>query len=203
LQSEHLNLTFNFFITFASNSHFKNLKRLTAILFLTLILIYSLGYVVIFKLSEFHIKQDMKVLIKKYVPNQKLLCITIDNANAKQLSWHENGKEFSYQGKMYDVVRTETSVGSVAYYCLTDEKETELMASLDKYFNDNTTAGAAQKHSTTPVMKEFAGAVFTLKPALKISCPEFKNRSFYSFMAHISIVHPDNPSPPPKSSLTV
>ena len=50
--------------------------------------------------------------------------------NQKNITWEEEGKEFSIDGQMYDVAKIKKENGRTLIYCLNDTKEEQL---LEKY----------------------------------------------------------------------
>ena len=74
----------------------------------------------------------MKNQIKASFPIPKL---TKFDASDPSIHWEEKAKEFSYNGKMYDVVRTEKCDGKLIYYCLSDKDEDQLNKTVSDLVN--------------------------------------------------------------------
>jgi exoribonuclease R len=55
----------------------------------------------------------------------KLAFSTIDPSN--QLVWTKAGKEFIYKNEMYDVVKIDSNLDDVSYYCIKDKDENNLV----------------------------------------------------------------------------
>ena len=68
----------------------------------------------------------MKEYVLSHTAKNELIQIDV-TANEKNIVW-EDEKEFTLQGKMYDVVSEEIVNGKQIVYCVDDEKETELIA---------------------------------------------------------------------------
>lgn len=94
------------------------------------------GWYSIFAICKWEIKKSIKSQVKKRIPNSKLTVIRISKASARRLNWIEQGKEFEYGHRMYDIVRMETYAGGINYYCIDDEEEKQLFRFLDKMVQD-------------------------------------------------------------------
>ncbi len=73
-----------------------------------------------------------------------LLQVIDAGAVKSTIEWEENGKEFSLDGKMYDVVKMMVQSGRTYYYCINDEKEEQLLNTYSKLVNavpDNNSTG--------------------------------------------------------------
>jgi hypothetical protein len=140
----------------------------------------------------------MEAAVKKITPENQLHIITQSAQNENEFKWDWDGKEFSYKGKMYDVVRSEKSNGVIKYYCLSDEDETGLYARLDavvkKQMNDeNTASGNAAKNLVKMLLQIYLPSVQNELPLcenmLTLNCSHELNYTSFSSETN---------SPPPK-----
>lgn len=106
--------------------------RVTALILTIVLLINTAWYYPVTHWQRSQIRREVKRNLKRAVPNDQLHLITARSAQDPVLQWTKDEKEFRYQGKMYDVVRSETSNGEIAYHCISDEEETRLFAQLDQ-----------------------------------------------------------------------
>lgn len=107
-----------------------SLKKLASIL---LILVFALGicgYYPVFRILQYRVRQEVKLRIKKKVPEDQLHTISPESDN--ELEWLRPDKEFRYKGDLYDIVRTETREGKIIYHCINDKEEKALFATLDE-----------------------------------------------------------------------
>jgi len=141
---------------------------------------------------------DIKALLKKQIPESQLIAIKTDLSNVNQLTWYKTDKEFMYKGKMYDVVRSEKKTNSVTYYCISDSKETELRATLNKYIKENIAGNSSQKNDVHQLFKKFIQSVYTLNPVQEIFCPEFNYLASFSVNSRFTTLNLDVLIPPPK-----
>jgi heat shock protein HspQ len=93
-------------------------------------LLQAAGYLFVFKLQQHEIRQEIKQQIKAGVPEGELVLFKLAN-DARPL-WIIPDREFRANGGMYDVVRKEIHGDTTWYYCISDEKETQLFAHLDE-----------------------------------------------------------------------
>ena len=69
------------------------------------------------------------------------------------LIWFKKGREFSYRGHMYDVIRSErNNDGTTIYHCISDEKESELHRNI---IDDHNPLLPGQQHHRTLVIQLF------------------------------------------------
>lgn len=111
------------------------MRRAGAILLLLFMLLQSGGYFFVFKLQQFEIRQDIKQQIKAGVPKEELTLLKIPKVweeKPNSLFQPIHARELRYAGTMYDVVRQEAHADTTWYYCLSDEKETQLFANLEE-----------------------------------------------------------------------
>lgn len=113
------------------------MRFLTAILFIVLLLMQSVGTHVVFQVKRNLIRKEIKHEIKRGVPEKELVTIDLPKSpsTANFFSWIDDN-EIRYKGKMYDVVRkVNRTPDSVRLYCIADHQEDELFASLDVLVN--------------------------------------------------------------------
>jgi hypothetical protein len=110
------------------------LKKPIALFFLFIFLFNSLGFFFVFKFNQYELHKDARAQVLAQMPNTQLICIPV--TKPCQVSWTEEN-EFSWNGNLYDVVRSEKkSDGTMNYYCLNDSKEEELFSKLDDHLSN-------------------------------------------------------------------
>lgn len=115
-------------------SFFAFVKRGAALLLLSVLLFNSAGYVGAFYYAKAKIKKEIKMKLKGEFPKDQLKLIVIDTRKGedKLLKWIEP-HEFMLQGRMYDIIKTDSLPGGVLQYlCIDDEDETRLFANMDE-----------------------------------------------------------------------
>ncbi|MEI7597185.1 MAG: hypothetical protein WCK02_15660 [Bacteroidota bacterium] len=105
-------------------------------IFLLFIFSFNIGgYFVLFNFLALKIQREIKLEIRKGIPDKELtLIITLIN-NESSLSWVKKNKEFFYKGEMYDVVRTRIVGNKKYYYSINDKKEKNLVDNFNKAHN--------------------------------------------------------------------
>lgn len=108
-------------------------------LFLLSVFIFNLtGVMLVFKIQQMSIKQEIQNQLKREISEDKLHVLTLSAAEVSVLNWEEEN-EFTYKGKMYDVVKKELLAdSSIRYYCIDDQQETELFSELNDLIKKNT-----------------------------------------------------------------
>lgn len=99
------------------------MKRFVAILLLFLTSAGIFVVPVIFKIKQARIHRAVRSQIRRGISREHLHAFQSQDPD---IEWKEKGKEFSYQGEMYDVVFVEMNDGIETYYCLSDKEEQAL-----------------------------------------------------------------------------
>ena len=73
--------------------------------------------------------------------------------NEKKIYWEEEGKEFSFKGEMYDVVKTKIINGKKYLYCINDEVELKL---INKYNSETEKNNSKDKKVKTTIENIFS-----------------------------------------------
>jgi len=109
------------------------LKRTFSIFLLISFLFNTAGYLLIFLLLQSSLKDNVREKISSNNYSQTLIVFANKNLNdgITELKFHDE-KEFSFKGKMYDIIKRENKNDSVYFYCLADTKEDELNLALIK-----------------------------------------------------------------------
>jgi hypothetical protein len=177
------------------------MKKITAILLVSLLLFDSCGYFFIYiELSGFF-KKEASEKINDFLPDKELEIIAVHNSelcNANSPLQFINSSEIKINGSLYDIYKTEYKKDSVYFYCLNDKNENILEQAfsgyMDKKINDDS--------KTTPIHN-------ILHNILKIALvPVNFNDSYYQssikFVTNSQNLLPqysvDIPTPPPKSA---
>jgi len=131
------------------------MRHLAAIALFAFMLLQAAGYFFVFKLQQDEIRQKIKQQIKAGVPEEELVLFKISKALANQSRnfWSIPGREFRSNGVMYDVVRQEMHGDSTWYYCLADEKETQLFAHLDAAVKLDMNPNSAQQQKLERILR--------------------------------------------------
>jgi hypothetical protein len=105
---------------------------LKAFFTITLLLILGfsqVGYYFVQLVSQHQLKENMEEAIHNSLAQEETEAISYTD-NAKNIFWEEEGKEFLFNGTMYDVVKIAEVKGKKILYCINDKKEKQLV---DKY----------------------------------------------------------------------
>ena len=65
----------------------------------------------------------------------------VSQHNKPDIRWIKQGKEFSYHGEMFDVVKTIDKNQKSFIYCINDKKESRLITNYNKNHNRHKTTG--------------------------------------------------------------
>ena len=124
------------------------MKQSAVILLLVLLLLQSGGYYIIFCADILETKHEAIEIVENADRNkEQLTTLTFPYRDgavlAADLTFNDED-EFTYQGRMYDVISSEKSNGQITFKCYTDNKETALTQNLKEKI-DSEKDGPAQK----------------------------------------------------------
>ena len=126
------------------------LKNTAVILLLVLLLLQTGGYYVIFNFDILEAKRDaMHFIENAYKDEESITTLTFPIKEGKLIAQgliFNDEDEFTYQGRMYDVISSEKSKDQITFRCYTDDKETELTQNLrDKVDSERDAPAQKQK----------------------------------------------------------
>ena len=114
------------------------MKKVISIIFLSLLVLKLGAYFAFLSIEQEIIREEMTEKVASTLSNSELVQLKFSKENLEKIEWERAEKEFWFQGKMYDIVRSETKNGEQIFYCLSDEKETEIEAQIEKLGDDFT-----------------------------------------------------------------
>jgi hypothetical protein len=174
------------------------LKKIIALFFLCVFLFTSLGYFVAFKFSQLEIKAEMHSRIMTETPVSRLVCVIVPAEKLNTICWTED-REFSFEGKMYDLVKKEKYAdGSVHFYCLNDSKEDELLNKLDENLASQLDAGKNTNSKTGKLILKLLAFDYFSQPASNTIYLESVSCLKQNFILHYLSLSREISSPPPR-----
>lgn len=110
-----------------------------------------IGYFPVFVFQQNLAKKEIKQRLKQSVPEEELSIIIIDEHNSSEINWIDKN-EFTFDGKMYDIVRFEKGPdGKTHYYCINDKQEKKLFANLEKHLQNNFEGNSQKEKNNNPL----------------------------------------------------
>jgi hypothetical protein len=175
------------------------MQNLAAIALLLFVLLQSAGYLLVFKIQQHAIRHEIKQQIKAGVPEAELVLLKIPKTLEEKphpTFQRIHKREFHYDGKMYDIVRQESHGDTTWYYCLADEKETQLFANLDELVKQDM-AGNPQHRKQIDELLRLMGALYcSLKTeSFFIFSNEQRAAAFFFFSLKTWDFSPSTPPP--------
>lgn len=171
------------------------LKKITALLISVLLLFNAAGFLLIFKIQQEIIHENVKERISNNLRNDSQLLIIIKKSDLKngssRIIWEKEYKEFRYKGKLYDVIKYKESDGKLYLYCWNDYQEEELYNNVCSLINKN----FSKRHFITINLSFYIIPVYkTILPLqdVKTVCVFFSNH-YQSFLTQV-------PTPPPRQA---
>ncbi|MBI4930466.1 MAG: hypothetical protein HY841_06870 [Bacteroidetes bacterium] len=110
------------------------MKRIVSIALLSLFLFSIVGYYILFLAMD---SQNRNEIQSSLFQNTSLETLRIHKSELKNILLKDNGKEISFNGEMYDVSGESFDGDYITFHCKHDQKETTLLAGLDKQVKNN------------------------------------------------------------------
>jgi hypothetical protein len=107
-------------------------RKYLAILILAATVFDFGGYFLFFNLMKKDVRNEIRREIEKGIPEGDLIVISVSAGMTDRIDWIEAGREFRWEGEMYDVVKSRADGDRIDYFCLKDGKEKELIAGYEK-----------------------------------------------------------------------
>jgi hypothetical protein len=176
------------------------MKRIISILCISLFLFNYAGFYIAFNISQFIVKEEVRRKLMVDIPVNELAVININNNNNSKnlLTWYEGNKEFKYNDKMYDVVRSAKNDTSTVYYCIEDNKENQLNKKLEEHVENNITSDPIQKANSSKVIQKISFDNFCFGKSVSIISYTSFTIEFTSLFSSYRSVNLDVIKPPPK-----
>jgi hypothetical protein len=166
------------------------MKR-TLSLLITLVFLFNAGSgYLIFKLKQAEARRESEEALNSHDKTDELVILAFRQNHEEEITWIRPGREFTYRGEMYDVVKT-TSGGNLKFYhCYNDSKEKKLT---DEYRKSHHSKKEPEKRRKAPnnLILYPQKALFS-----RILIPSCYAYSLYEF--HYTSEFQITPSPPPK-----
>lgn len=134
-----------------------------------------------------------------HLAEEIILPVSIIENETNGFEWKENKKEFSWQGKMYDVLSLKASTDNIVIRCLADEKENEINQLVVKTLMENYGSREHQEKTIALMQhapKDYIKPLFILIPVHDEMRPEYgKGNCFpYTGLNYLQVI-----LPPPKN----
>jgi hypothetical protein len=100
------------------------------------VFLYNMGgYYLWFSILQNTIQNEIEKEIEDGSKSEDLTLIVVPAEKDQEICWIKPKREFRYKGEMYDVVKIKNLPGKKYYYCLSDNKEKQLIAGFNKTHN--------------------------------------------------------------------
>lgn len=165
---------------------------------LALLIFHFMGSQLLFHIQRSQVRKEVKLRIKQGVPEEQMLIFRFSTAapGLQNLQW-ENPHEFRFRGRMYDVVRQHTANDSIYLYCIDDQQETRLFATLSELVDNQLNQGPAreQQQVASLVLSNFylPGKVLGLQHQNSLLNPAYS-----PYIFKVKSWNPSPSSPPPR-----
>jgi hypothetical protein len=119
--------------------------RAVAIILLTAMIFSLSAFRLVYKLIISHAKADAAMVLKSHP--DKLRLLPLSDKDYLELNWKEKGKEFLYQGQLYDVISLDRTVKGYLVKAYSDKEETRWVVALHNYMLQIFSRGDKSNHT--------------------------------------------------------
>ena len=98
---------------------------------ITAFLYNSAGYFFVFRYVQSCLEIEMDTKLKSIEEHEQLITLTFKKREICKINWIKKGKEFSFNGKRYDISNITETPDSYIFWCMNDEEEDRLLANLN------------------------------------------------------------------------
>jgi hypothetical protein len=158
------------------------MKKTVSILLIVSFVFNTIGFYVLFFAVKYQNKERITELIHKGIVDDHLILLKIpkkitsqNNASFQRIE----SDELKYNGNMYDIVKEESHDGLIYFYCISDEVEDEIIASIESYTQNNSFNNQLKNKYNQNFIKQLLKDL--LKDYLIVSTPFFY---FFSLSNH-------------------
>jgi len=130
------------------------MRRIFSILFSIYFLYNIIGYYPIFLFQKNNIEKEIQRISVGNISNDQVAVISLNINELQKLSWLKEN-EFSFQDKLYDVIKIEKrSNNEILFYCIEDHKEKDLIVNFEKHIAQHMDDGARNHTNCSTVYKK-------------------------------------------------
>jgi hypothetical protein len=149
------------------------------------------GYYFVMQSNQEDIREEMKARVLGTLKDSEMEVVSL-SGNQDNISWEETGKEFSLNGKMYDLVKKITREGNVLLYCINDGKEKQLIDRYNEITKQNSAPG--KKNISAESITLFVETYSNNKPVIL-----FAESTFSSYISRLESASLEKICPPPQA----
>ncbi|MFZ4521750.1 MAG: hypothetical protein ACOYNC_08595 [Bacteroidales bacterium] len=128
------------------------MKKFVAIGVLFVFLVNTMGYYVVFKCNQYLVKKEMVTQMRGGVFHPDIVLLKILHPEKEKQFRRVEKNEFSYQGKLYDIVVERKCGDTSIFYCLHDKKEEALLADFTVFLRRSGGSGTSSKDNPLPAL---------------------------------------------------
>jgi hypothetical protein len=125
------------------------MKQFFAISFLFIFLLKMGGFYAYLSYQREGMRENIEQKIIKNLKKTDLNIFIANEENLAKIAWERKGKEFKFEGELYDIVFTEIKSGIPYYYCFKDKDETVLEAKINQFLKNQSGELPQNQHTKT------------------------------------------------------
>lgn len=128
------------------------MKRWIAIVLLPVFLVNTNGYYLVFLVNQQMVRKEMMAEIRRGVFHPDILLLRFVKPERDPAFKRIDRHEFTYNGRMYDIVREARCGNETLIYCLHDTREEGLLANYTLFLRNSGRSSRSAQDSALPAM---------------------------------------------------
>jgi hypothetical protein len=172
------------------------MRRAFSLFLLFLMLFQTAGTLFVFRIQQHKIRREIKQQIKAGVPEAELVLFKSHEGKPNPAFQRVEKHEFRYAGKMFDIVRQESHGDTTWYYCLADEKETQLFANLDELVKQDMSGNSQHRKHVDELLHLLGVLYFTHSHEEYFICSNSQKTATFFFFSLKTWDFPPTTPPP-------
>ena len=150
----------------------KTMKKSFSILLLGIFLFNTMGYYFVFKVNQSILRFEIRGMINSGFHKEMCILVKIDRPESNPDFKKLDHNEFSYCGRLYDIVSESVKGNTTWYYCINDKQEERLIAGFEKIQNLNLGPGSSGKAKQTQALLYHLITIALLKEPIVFTYPQ-------------------------------
>jgi hypothetical protein len=176
------------------------MKKSFSFLLLAIFLFNTMGYYFVFKVNQTIIRREIRGIISSGYHKDLCLLVKVDHPCSNPDFKLLDHREFTYRGRLYDIVSETVRGDAVWYYCINDRQEEKLIAGFEKIQDLSPGSGAASKAKNTYALLYHLITIALIREPIIITHPQPLEVVFGDRRDHPVTPYTSPFSPPPEWS---
>lgn len=135
------------------------MQRIVSFFLLITFLFSAIGCYLLFFYCDMH---NRRTIQNQMADSGSLLTLYVHKSEIKNIVFRKEGKEFMFNGEMYDIKNSYWNGNYMVFICKHDKRETELLAGLSVVAKQNADSGSHNEKQSNKLLKDIFFSVYEI-----------------------------------------